>query len=451
VSNRDLLRLVLSNLNRMRARVILTAIGVIVGTAAVVLLVSLSVGVQANLSGQMEQFGDLTVIQVNPGGSGSMFAMGGTSQRDEVKRDEVKLDEKAIANLRTLPHVVVVTPRVSPQGSLSLKLGRDETYAYIQGIDPEAADQLGWDLASGLPRLARGQIVVGPKVFEGMDFVMMSATGAVIRGGPGTGASTPEPRDMQGRTLTAVLTRFDQDNQEVTKSERLRVVGVFKESGGMYDRAIYAARADVEAWDQWFTGKRRSARQGYDEVLVKVDAAEHVRDVQNAIDDMGFNTYSSQQIVDQLGQYFLIIRAVLGGVGGIALLVAAFGIANTMTMAIYERTKEIGVMKAIGATNRDVLRIFLAEASAIGALGGLLGVLLGWGGGKAINLALQMVILQSQAGAPPPDEPADPVLITPLWLMLFALGFATLVGLVSGIYPALRAASMKPLRALHSE
>jgi putative ABC transport system permease protein len=436
VSNRDLVRIVLANLNRMRARVSLTAIGVIVGTAAVVLLLSVSVGLQQNMTKSLGQFGDLTLINLNASGG------------EQGQRDRVRLDAKALTAFRAMPNVVAVTPRVSPQGGVALKIGRNEMFAWIQGIDPDAADKMGWELATGQARLGRGQIVVGPKVFEGMDFMMVGPGGA-MRTESTSGVAAP--RDLQGRTLTAILTRYDSDGKEVTKSERLHVVGVFKETGGMNDRAVYVGRGDVEAWDQWFTGKRRSARDEFQEVIVKVGAPDKVREVQATINEMGFNSYSSQQIADELGQVFLVIRAVLGGVGGIALLVAAFGIANTMTMAIYERTKEIGVMKAIGATNRDVLRVFLAEASAIGTLGGIFGVLLGWGGGKGINFALQQVIQQSASAAAQSSEPMDPILVTPLWLMTFALVFATLVGLVSGIYPALRAASMKPLRALRTE
>ena len=140
----------------------------------------------------------------------------------------------------------------------------------------------------------------------------------------------------------------------------------------------------------------------------------------------------------------------LGGVGAIALLVAAFGIANTMTMAIYERTKEIGIMKAIGANNNDVLQIFLTEAAAIGFAGGVFGVAIGWGLGFGIDLFVRYRLMAGQAAATP-DEPMARIVVTPLWLMAFALIFATLIGLISGTYPALRAASMKPLRALRTD
>ena len=139
--------------------------------------------------------------------------------------------------------------------------------------------------------------------------------------------------------------------------------------------------------------------------------------------------------------------------GAIALLVAAIGIANTMTMAIFERTKEIGIMKALGATNNDVLRIFLTEAGAIGLLGGLVGTASGWGLGKVIDFIVRQYAQSQQAGqgGGAADQPVMHYVISPLWLLAFALGFATLIGLISGAYPALRAASMKPLKALRTD
>jgi putative ABC transport system permease protein len=136
-------------------------------------------------------------------------------------------------------------------------------------------------------------------------------------------------------------------------------------------------------------------------------------------------------------------------VGAIALLVAAIGIANTMAMAILERTREIGVMKAIGATNRDVLSVFLGEAAGIGFLGGLGGVLVGWSAGQVINVfALAYLAGQAaQTGGPPPTT----AVYTPPWLPIFALVFATLIGLISGLYPALRAATLVPVTALKYE
>jgi putative ABC transport system permease protein len=173
--------------------------------------------------------------------------------------------------------------------------------------------------------------------------------------------------------------------------------------------------------------------------------------VEREILGQGFAAYSARSVLQSVNMVFLIIQGVFGGIGAIALIVAAFGIANTMTMAIYERTREIGLMKAVGATNRDVMSIFLAEAGAIGLLGGLGGVLLGAGLGALIDLIAGTYLAAQavQSGAAPSETIS--IIHTPLWLPVFALLFSALVGVVSGIYPAMRAVSLSPVAALKYE
>jgi len=186
--------------------------------------------------------------------------------------------------------------------------------------------------------------------------------------------------------------------------------------------------------------------------LVKVATSEHVAAVEREIVSQGFYAYSARSMMREINTVFLVIQGVFGGIGAIALIVAAFGIANTMTMAIYERTREIGLMKAVGATNRDVMSIFLAEAGSIGLLGGIGGVLLGVGLGALIDviagtyLAAQAV----QSGASAADLNLS-LIHTPLWLPIFAVVFSALVGVVSGLYPAMRAAALSPVAALKYE
>jgi putative ABC transport system permease protein len=156
-----------------------------------------------------------------------------------------------------------------------------------------------------------------------------------------------------------------------------------------------------------------------------------------------------QESVEAVSGFFIVLQVVFGGVGAIALLVAAIGIANTMAMAILERTREIGLMKAVGATNRHVLSVFLGESAGIGFLGGLGGIFLGWSFGQILNvLILAYFAGQAVGGGPPPPSMA---VFTPTWLLAGSLVFATFIGLVSGLYPALRAATLIPVRALKYE
>lgn len=440
-----MLRLVLANLNRMRARVALTAIGVTVGTAAVVVLISLGVGLQTSTARSFSEFGDLTEITVLPAGAFSDLPGGGGGREREQP-----LDDKVLALWRALPHVVAVTPRVDLRGMAELKLGRQSTGASIQGIDPRVTDDLGWTLEGGAPRLGRGQIVLGQRVFENGDGgrVLVSQSGAASRPRSAAAAPTPSVRSLLGRQITLTLTRFDESGEESHRSERLRVAGVFEKSGGEKDYLVYMGQEDVEGFNEWLSGERTNRRAGYQNVLVRVDQRENVAAVVAAIRDAGFLTFSAQDALNSINQAFLVIQLILGGIGAVALVVAAIGIANTMTMAIYERTKEIGIMKALGATNRDVLKIFLTEAGTIGFLGGILGVLLGWLVSFVVDLFIRTQLAGPSAGG---DGANEAIIVTPAWLMASALAFATGIGLFSGIYPALRAATLKPLQALRTE
>jgi putative ABC transport system permease protein len=156
--------------------------------------------------------------------------------------------------------------------------------------------------------------------------------------------------------------------------------------------------------------------------------------------------------VREINSFFGILQAILGGIGAIALLVAALGIVNTLSMAILERTREIGLMKAVGARNRDVMVIFLGEAACIGLLGGVIGAGLGWALSSAADVVIRSLVQQSSNGGGGFFGPGDSAVVyTPLWLPIFAIAFATVIGLVSGVYPALRAATLDPLRALKYE
>ncbi|MDY6878514.1 MAG: FtsX-like permease family protein [Chloroflexota bacterium] len=429
MSFRDLLHLVISNLRRMKARVAMTAIGVVIGTAAVVVLISLAAGLQRSVTQDLGSIGELTQINVYSRG------------RPDRAGEEAVLNDQALAKFRKLPGVVAVTPLEPLMVSGMLRLNRLVGNAQITGIDPTQVGRLDFVLASGTDRLGRWQVLAGGQVADGFY-------------NPQSQRPAEEPLDLQGQSLQLVLSRIGDDGQSVERVVRLRVTGVLEESGGRDDHTLYLALDDVVELNGWFAGKRLNpGRDGYNQgALVKVATSEHITAVEREIVSQGFYAYSARSMMREINTVFLVIQGVFGGIGAIALIVAAFGIANTMTMAIYERTREIGLMKAVGATNRDVMSIFLAEAGSIGLLGGIGGVLLGVGLGALIDviagtyLAAQAV----QSGASAADLNIS-LIHTPLWLPIFAVLFSALVGVASGLYPAMRAAALSPVAALKYE
>ncbi len=223
-----------------------------------------------------------------------------------------------------------------------------------------------------------------------------------------------------------------------------------QETRGESDWSVYMPLEQVKALNEWAMNRRINYnKDGYSQVIVKVSDVDKVLDISQQITDMGYQAFTPQSFVQGINNFYKILQVIFGGVGAIALLVAAIGIANTMAMSILERTREIGLMKAVGATNRDVLAIFLGEAAGIGFIGGLGGIIIGWLAGQGLNV-VAIVYLANQAGQQGGLPPSVAV-YTPYWLPLFALIFSTFIGMISGLYPALRAATMIPVLALKYE
>ncbi len=431
MSARDLLRLVVSNLGRMKGRVAMTAIGVVIGTAAVVVLISLAAGLQRSALRDLSSIGPLTDINVYPMQALAPFGAP-TTGREGV------LDERTLAEFRKLPGVVAVTPKEMLNAPAMLRYGRLMGGSQILGIEPSQIDRLDFSMAEGAARLGGGQVIVGARVTESFFDPQ--------------GRRVSQPPDLMGQTLQLVLTRVTEDGQPVERTVRLRVAGVLEKTGGPDDYTVFLSLQEVLELNGWYAGRRvNPARDGYSQVLVKVARPDQVAAVEREILRKGFYAYSAHSILQQINSFFLVVQGILGGIGAIALLVAAFGIANTMLMSIYERTKEIGLMKAVGATNRDVMSVFLAESGSIGLLGGVGGVLLGVLLSGIINVVARTYLMAQAAQSGTLSDTVLSFVHTPFWLPVFAVLFATGVGVLSGVYPATRAASLNPISALRYE
>jgi putative ABC transport system permease protein len=439
----DLVRLILDNLNRRKGRVLLTAIGVTIGTASVVILVSLGVGLQKNYTSQLGGIGALTEINVYPsyGESNGMVMMGGGgSGGGEGKVSQMKMiTPKTIADITAISGVVAVIPRDYLQVSARLTMGKLESYANIIGIGTRDLSQLEMKAQEGSMVLEPGTAIMGVPVLS--NFYDPKAR-------PGSTPVTPPDPIKTGMRL--ILTKYASDGTPTNKTIPIRVVGMIAESKGESDYSIYMTIEDLTTYNEWSLGHRiNRTKDGYQQLIVRVSDAKQALDVSNKIKDMGYQASTPQEFIQGINSFFTIMQLVFGGVGAVALLVAAIGIANTMAMAILERTREIGLMKAVGATNKDVLSIFLGEAAGIGFIGGLAGVAMGWGSSFFVNYIL-VGYMNSQSSSSG-SMPITQVVSTPIWLPILGLAFATLVGLISGLYPALRAATLLPVTALKYE
>ncbi len=186
----------------------------------------------------------------------------------------------------------------------------------------------------------------------------------------------------------------------------------------------------------------------YNSIYVRADRMESVEPIQKAIRDMGFEANSNTEWLKQTQEQMRTIQMALGGIGAVSLFVAAIGIANTMMMSIYERTKEIGILKVLGCAMGNIRTLFLMEAAFIGFFGGMLGIGISYGISAVINkVAGNMYGDAYMYGS----NAQSSISYIPPWLALAVLGFAVLIGIISGFLPALRAMKLSPLAAIRNE
>lgn len=429
----DWISLIFDNLKRRTGRVILTAIGVIIGTAAVVTLISLGRGLQESATSQLYGINDLSSVQVYPGYPDMSINSGITMySEDDIK----KLTPEVIEQFEAMPEVERVIIKSDLQAGANVKLDKLEGYASIQALNIDDLTQMGLSAQTGTTDLTqKGKVVVGSWIKNNFY-------------DPNQRPGDPplEVPDLMGQILTLEALKWDNEGNTSKKTLRLEVVGVLEESRGESDYYMYMNWDEVKSLNDWVAGNRIDYNKvGYNTIIVKATSPEVVIELADKITEMGYQAYTPQAQVQSISSFFTIMQVVFGGVGAIALLVAAIGIANTMAMAILERTREIGIMKAIGATNNNILSIFLGEAAGIGFLGGVGGYLLGWLICSLINL-LAGSYLASQSGGG-----ASLATSIPIWMPIFSIAFATLIGLISGLFPALNAATMVPVDALKYE
>ncbi|MEP7291015.1 MAG: ABC transporter permease, partial [Chloroflexota bacterium] len=340
----ELARLAIHNLLRARARLVMPGGGVVVGTTAVVLLIALTIGLQRAAEAGFGDSSALTQIQVY-----SSFGREDSSPT---------LNADALVALSKIDGVAAVIPFLDLASWGQIAAGDFMGGGQTLGIDPRYLPYLGASLREGDLTIGKNQAVAGAAVADNF--------------------YDPTAEEYQPITIDLIntpleMTVYSQDGMN-TRDLDLQVKGVLS-PGTSYDYAIFLPIQDVIDLNEWVTGEPADPDLFvYSQILVRATSRETAGPVSEAIRELGFNAGGMGDFLNQINSFFSTMRLVLGGVGGVALLVAAFGVANTMTMAILERTREIGLMKAVGATDRDVLTIFLFEAGLVGLIGGLAGL-----------------------------------------------------------------------------
>ncbi len=433
MSNFDLFSMGIKNLLRRKTRTILTVLGVIIGTSSIVVMLSLGIGMNLTFQAQLESMGSLNVIEVSSGGRYMM------EESASSVSEEARLDDQSLRSIEGINHVEAVLASKQIYGEVIA--GRYRGSFPIIGVDVEKLSTFDIEIAEGRFPLATGknEVIFGANIKD--QFY-----------NPKSRNSWEDQIVVDPLTAKLVFKTYDNsggsDPNYQDKGTSLNGVGIMTET---QDQSDWSAYMDFDALEKiqnsGHTERVRSRDQvdgKYDNFKVKVDDIKNVAEVQEQIKGMGFQAWSLVDILDSMKKTSAGIQAVLGGIGAVSLFVAALGITNTMIMSIYERTKEIGVMKVIGARLKDIKRLFLFEAGLIGFFGGLFGIIMSYGISKIINF-VGGNMMGNMMGV------ETKISVIPIWLVLLALAFSSIVGIVSGYYPARRAMMLSALDAIRGE
>jgi putative ABC transport system permease protein len=416
----DMISTALSNLGRRKVRTVLTSIGVIVGILTIVTMVSLGIGVRIEINKQFQAIGLERVFVRPQEGDQNFFTQ---FARPERSKPILQAD---VERWRQLPNVTEIVADVDlPLGVASaLKIG----------------DQAQQIAVSGTGSPIQAPFSTPPTPLAGTIELPETPGTIVLTAGALRELNIARERYTQlvGQPVEIVLQAPRGESQTYT----FNVVGISSEEAPVV-RIPLADRAAMKSW--WFNKPQILETDGYDSVTIRADSIAAANALVPQIRDEGFRVQSLELILDLADQVFTVINVMLSSVGGLALLVASLGIVNTMIMSIYERTREIGTLKAIGASRGDIRLMFMIEAGMIGLMGGVLGIVSGWALGLLLNRVILWYIEREQL-----PIRGDFFVVTPT-LALVSLLFATLIGVVAGLYPANRAARLDPLMALRHE
>jgi len=483
MKSHDLVELAGRNLREAVLRNSLTTAGIAVGIASLVAMLSLGAGLQRLASKQLGRSGLFDSIIVT---SRADFR----TQEDEREAGRIQssqmrsLDDKARDEIRAMPHVKEVYPDIRLMAELRFDNGKGERphFSMLAALPATARASEVFDDLQGnffssntaseaiiLADFARDLLDVKDPNIQRESKLSEDQLKQVLskqitlryaeRVSDSTGGDTSASVDAALRAREGENTSLGRDaaspNFTVVRREKtFMIVGVVPSEpyGGLRGGArgrIFIPTALAEQLNMvqptdLRTMMRPSQGKSYFTLVVQADASSHVKQTQDAIKKMGFSTYSILDASKGLNRFFMFLDLFLGIFGSLAIAVASLGIVNTLVMAILERRREIGIMKAIGASDGDVQKLFFVEASSMGAFGGALGILLGWTIGRVINIGTNIYLQRNQI------PPENFWYVSP-WLIFFAMAFSIGVSLIAGIYPASRAAKLDPVQALRHE
>lgn len=438
----DLFKTAFRNLRNRKTRTRLTVIGVVIGTCAIVIMVSIGVGIDKMLTAQFESNSSLNKITVYQG-----------YNDDGTENEETVLDDRALEYMSGIEHVEFAVPVMDMEQYVAVSKGKYSLGWGLRAIDTSAMEAMGFTLKEGS--------------FAGMDkntvfFGERAVTNFMDSQGNSVKYKFDSDYNLEECEIDAMKDIFNvsvKENSEdggvktgTSTPQRLRVGGVIKsdykvdqysDSGVYMDMAL--AKDLIKQYNM--LNKVKNQKFSYSNIYLMVDDMENVKAVKEVLEEKGFSSYSDDEELEYTKKVMLAVQLVLGAIGAISMFVAFFGISNTMVMSVMERTKEIGVMKVLGCELKDIKAMFLYEAGTIGLIGGTIGLIISYILSLIANGVARLVMGSMNSG----EDFYVCVSSIPPWLAILGIGFAVGVGVVAGLSPAKRSVKVSALTAIHNE
>jgi len=436
----DLLKMGSRNLFRRKIRTILTVLGVVIGCLFIIITISIGHGMDKSFETQVKEYGSLTMINI--------YTWGGIYDENGnwVGEQQQKLDKKLVEKLKAMDHVRAVTPIVYVDGNFYT--GKYEGWANLIAMDMSVFDDFEF------PELQYGEypseednsvIVFGyyqPRFYDRRSW-------------------NPVDIDPQKEKIMFKFPewRYRRNNKKKEFVLQFRNVAKMVETNSEFDYNAYIDLGYYEKIYRQFCDtlvledrkKALKELENYQEIRLNVDNIDHVEEVQEKIKEMGYQSTSLMQYLKPTIEASKTLQMIFFFLGAVSMFVSAISIANTMVMSIYERTKEIGIMKVLGCVVKDIRLLFLFEAGMIGFLGGIIGVGFSFVASYLINKYGQPLFGALMSGSVPADGVAATYSIIPFYLPFLGLGISVGVGLLSGYFPARRATKISAIEAMRTE
>jgi putative ABC transport system permease protein len=469
----DLIATAFRNVRRQKLRSALTIFAVVIGATSVTIMLALVTGAKGFFLSQFEANGTLQQVEVSPQ---TDLTWSGDKQGGPDCQGCVKLTDTVVDKLAAIPHVVGaarVTSVNNFEGAMlngqkvrlnnlvaydangivtnNVLAGRDISASDTTGvvtITADIADKLGYHkhysdlLNKTITLVSQGYYSgVGANVLQ--QYQEQQQYFQQNNGGGGQNFE-PTPTQIPAKIVGVIDTSSYRDSVRVPLvwAHGMEEQQNYQQPPQQGNR--YCPNGRCPQAQPVLTVTDELALNGYQQVTLKVDNTSNAAGVVSAVKKLGLGAADAQSFIDSILRIFNIISLVLGGIGAIALIVATIGVINTMVMAILERTREIGVMRACGATRGTIRRLFTIEAGVLGFLGGVFGVIVGYGLTDVANLFINPMLASS-------GIKSHNIISLPLWLIIAVIGATTIIGMLAGLYPAFRAARLNPVEALRYE